>query len=208
METRTDVLNTDQIAIGPDHGAHVRRRAARAAALEVLPSQVDVDVPAHAQHPRQRPDPQRGDGHGDRVAAGHRDGAAGRHRRHPQEPVDRGAGVGGGPRQALRERHDRQPDHALARRNRIYEALELMKKYRISRRADHRGRRARKGGWSASSRTAICGSRRNLDRPIADIMTREHLITVPVGTTLEQAREIPAPPQGREAAGRRRPTSG
>ena len=30
----------------------------------------------------------------------------------------------------------------------------------------------------------------NLDRPIADIMTRDPLFTVPVGTTLEQAREI------------------
>ena len=30
----------------------------------------------------------------------------------------------------------------------------------------------------------------NVQRPIADIMTREHLITVPVGTTLDAAREI------------------
>ncbi len=30
----------------------------------------------------------------------------------------------------------------------------------------------------------------NVDRPIADVMTREHLITVPVGTTLDAAREI------------------
>jgi IMP dehydrogenase len=30
----------------------------------------------------------------------------------------------------------------------------------------------------------------NMDRPISDIMTREPLFTVPVGTTLEQAREI------------------
>ena len=29
-----------------------------------------------------------------------------------------------------------------------------------------------------------------LDRPIADIMTRDPLFTVPVGTTLEQAREF------------------
>ena len=28
------------------------------------------------------------------------------------------------------------------------------------------------------------------DRPISELMTREHLVTVPVGTTLEQAREI------------------
>src|SRR5262249_22274793 len=30
----------------------------------------------------------------------------------------------------------------------------------------------------------------NLDRPISDIMTRDPLFTVPVGTTLEQARAI------------------
>ena len=30
----------------------------------------------------------------------------------------------------------------------------------------------------------------NLDRPIGEIMTRENLITVPVGTTLDEAREI------------------
>ena len=30
----------------------------------------------------------------------------------------------------------------------------------------------------------------NVDRPIADIMTREPLFTVPVGTTLDEAREI------------------
>jgi IMP dehydrogenase len=30
----------------------------------------------------------------------------------------------------------------------------------------------------------------DLDRPIAELMTREHLITAPVGTTLEQANEI------------------
>src|SRR5215468_2685198 len=29
----------------------------------------------------------------------------------------------------------------------------------------------------------------NLDRPVAELMTQDHLITVPVGTTLDQARE-------------------
>lgn len=29
----------------------------------------------------------------------------------------------------------------------------------------------------------------NVDRPVSDLMTRDHLITVPVGTTLEQARD-------------------
>ncbi|MDQ0191287.1 IMP dehydrogenase [Alicyclobacillus cycloheptanicus] len=31
---------------------------------------------------------------------------------------------------------------------------------------------------------------RNFDRPIAEVMTREHLITAPVGTTLHEAKEI------------------
>ena len=43
----------------------------------------------------------------------------------------------------------------------------------------------------------------NVSRPIADVMTRENLITVPVGTTLDAAREILHRAQGREAAGRR-----
>src|SRR5260370_8799983 len=29
----------------------------------------------------------------------------------------------------------------------------------------------------------------SLDRPVPELMTRDHLITVPVGTTLEQARD-------------------
>src|SRR5260370_32420349 len=29
----------------------------------------------------------------------------------------------------------------------------------------------------------------NMERPITELMTRDHLITVPVGTTLEQARD-------------------
>src|SRR5206468_4978190 len=31
---------------------------------------------------------------------------------------------------------------------------------------------------------------RNLDRPIRDAMTREHLVTAPVGTTLDEAERI------------------
>jgi len=30
----------------------------------------------------------------------------------------------------------------------------------------------------------------SLDRPVAEVMTRDDLITVPVGTTLDEAREI------------------
>jgi IMP dehydrogenase len=42
----------------------------------------------------------------------------------------------------------------------------------------------------------------NVERPIADVMTREPLFTVPVGTTLD-ARARSCTAQGRKAAGRR-----
>ena len=38
----------------------------------------------------------------------------------------------------------------------------------------------------------------SLDRPISAIMTTENLITVPVGTPLDEARDVP-PPQGGKA---------
>jgi IMP dehydrogenase len=73
--------------------------------------------------------------------------------------------------------------------NRIYEALDLMKKYRIS------GVPITQDGSKEGRLVGILTNRdlrfeTKLDRPIADIMTREPLFTVPVGTTLEQAREI------------------
>ena len=48
----------------------------------------------------------------------------------------------------------------------------------------------------------------NTARPVSEVMTKEKLITVPVGTTLDQAREILHQRQGRKAAGRRSATSG
>ena len=54
-------------------------------------------------------------------------------------------------------------------------------------------RRARNAGTessSASSPTATCVSKRAIDLPISEVMTKENLITVPVGTTLEQAEAI------------------
>src|SRR5439155_10248515 len=75
------------------------------------------------------------------------------------------------------------PDH------RIYEALELMKKYRIS------GVPITEGGLKEGRLVGILTNRdlrfeTNVDRPISAVMTRENLITVPVGTTLDAAREI------------------
>ena len=77
----------------------------------------------------------------------------------------------------------------LSPRNRIHEALELMKKYRIS------GVPITEDGSKEGRLAGILTNRdlrfeTNLDRPIADIMTRDPLFTVPVATTLEQAREI------------------
>ncbi len=73
--------------------------------------------------------------------------------------------------------------------NRIFEALDLMKKYRIS------GVPITEDGSKEGKLVGILTNRdlrfeTELDRPIADIMTREPLFTVPVGTTLDQARAI------------------
>src|SRR5713226_6450858 len=77
----------------------------------------------------------------------------------------------------------------LSPAHRIHEALDLMKKYRIS------GVPITEDG---SKEGRLCGILTNRDlrfetsvnRPIADVMTREPLFTVPVGTTLDNAREI------------------
>jgi IMP dehydrogenase len=77
----------------------------------------------------------------------------------------------------------------LSPTNRIYEALELMKKYRIS------GVPITEDGSKEGRLVGILTNRdlrfeTNVQRPIADVMTRETLFTVPVGTTLDAAREI------------------
>ncbi len=77
----------------------------------------------------------------------------------------------------------------LSPQRRIYEAMELMRKYRIS------GVPITVDGGKESKLVGILTNRdlrfeTNVERPISDIMTREELITVPVGTTLHQAQEI------------------
>jgi IMP dehydrogenase len=77
----------------------------------------------------------------------------------------------------------------LSPTNRIYEALELMKKYRIS------GVPITDDGSKEGRLVGILTNRdlrfeTNVERPIGDIMTREPLFTVAVGTTLDAAREI------------------
>jgi IMP dehydrogenase len=77
----------------------------------------------------------------------------------------------------------------LSPTHRIHEALDLMKKYRIS------GVPITEDGSKEGRLVGILTNRdlrfeTNVNRPIADVMTHENLITVPVGTTLDAAREI------------------
>ena len=77
----------------------------------------------------------------------------------------------------------------LSPHHRIFEALDLMKKYRIS------GVPITEDGSKEGRLVGILTNRdlrfeTNVQRPISDIMTSENLITVPVGTTLDGAREI------------------
>jgi IMP dehydrogenase len=72
--------------------------------------------------------------------------------------------------------------------HKIYEALELMKRYRIS------GVPITEDGDKEGRLVGILTNRdlrfeTRVDRPIAEVMTKENLVTVPVGTTLDQARE-------------------
>jgi IMP dehydrogenase len=71
----------------------------------------------------------------------------------------------------------------------IAEALELMRKYRIS------GVPITVDGSKEGRLVGILTNRdlrfeTDVHRPIAEVMTRDNLVTVPVGTTLEDAREI------------------
>jgi IMP dehydrogenase len=77
----------------------------------------------------------------------------------------------------------------LSPTHRIYEALSLMKRYRIS------GVPITEDGSTEGRLVGILTNRdlrfeTQTDQPISAIMTREHLVTVPVGTTLDQAREM------------------
>src|SRR3954462_6272530 len=77
----------------------------------------------------------------------------------------------------------------LSPSNRIYQALELMKKHRIS------GVPITQDGSKEGRLVGILTNRdlrfeSNVDRPISAVMTRQPLFTVPVATTLDQAREF------------------
>src|ERR687891_1360182 len=75
----------------------------------------------------------------------------------------------------------------LSPTNRIHEALELMKNYRIS------GVPITEDGSKEGRLVGILTNRdlrfeTNVQRPISEVMTKEPLFTVPVGTTLDEAR--------------------
>ena len=77
----------------------------------------------------------------------------------------------------------------LSPTHKIYEALDLMKKYRIS------GVPITEDGSKEGRLVGILTNRdlrfeTSVTRPISEVMTRENLITVPVGTTLDAARKI------------------
>src|SRR3989441_2864263 len=77
----------------------------------------------------------------------------------------------------------------LSPTHRIYEALDLMKKYRIS------GVPITEDGSKEGRLVGILTNRdlrfeTNVNRPISEVMTHEPLITVSVGTTLDAARQI------------------
>jgi IMP dehydrogenase len=77
----------------------------------------------------------------------------------------------------------------LSPTNKIYEALDLMKSYRIS------GVPITEDGSKEGRLVGILTNRdlrfeTNVNRPIDDIMTKAPLHTVPVGTTLDESREI------------------
>src|SRR5881397_1227487 len=77
----------------------------------------------------------------------------------------------------------------LSPSHRIFEVLELMKRFSIS------GVPITEDGSKEGRLCGILTNRdlrfeTNVNRPIADVMTRDPLFTVPVGTTLDAAREI------------------
>ena len=77
----------------------------------------------------------------------------------------------------------------LSPKSSIYQALELMKKYRIS------GVPITEDGRNEGRLLGILTNRDlrfqgDVHRPISEVMTHDNLITVPVGTTLDEAKEI------------------
>ena len=95
----------------------------------------------------------------------------------------------------------------LSPAHRIYEALDLMKKYRIS------GVPITEDGSKEGRLVGILTNRdlrfeTNVSRPISEVMTREHAVHGAGRHDARRGARDPAPAQGREAARRRPATSG
>src|SRR5918992_2993751 len=186
METRTDVLSTDQISIGLttaltfDDVLLVPRHSA------VLPSAVDVTswvtrrIRVHVPLLSAAMDTVTESGLA--IAMAQQGGIGVIHKNLSIE--DQAAEVD---RVKRSESGMIVNPITLSPTNRIHEALALMRKYRIS------GVPITQDGSTEGLLVGILTNRdlrfeTNLDRPISEIMTRDPLFTVPVGTTLEQAR--------------------
>jgi IMP dehydrogenase len=186
METRTDVLNTDQISIGLttaltfDDVLLVPRHS------NVLPSAVDVSswITRHIRVnvPLLSAAMDTVTESGLAIAMAQQGGIGIIHKNLTVEEQ-----ASEGDRVKRSESGMIVNPITLSPHNRIYEALDLMKKYRIS------GVPITEDGSKEGRLAGILTNRDlrfelNLDRPISEIMTRDPLFTVPVGTTLEQAR--------------------
>src|SRR5262245_19272459 len=188
METRTDVLNSDQIAIGLttaltfDDVLLVPRHS------QVLPSQVDVtssvsrnirvNVPLMSAAMDTVTESRLA------IAMAQQGGIGVIHKN--LSPEEQASEVD---RVKRSESGMIVNPITLSPTNRIYEALELMKKYRIS------GVPITEDGSKEGRLVGILTNRdlrfeTKLDRPIDEVMTKAPLFTVPVGTTLDEAREI------------------
>ena len=99
---------------------------------------------------------------------------------------DRPPGGGGGPGQAQRERDDHEPDHARRPTARCARRTALMARFRISGVPIVDG----EGRLVGIITNRDLQFERNLDQPIRDAMTKERLVTAPVGTTLDEAERI------------------
>src|SRR5918995_798662 len=188
METRTDVLNTDQISVGLstaltfDDVLLVPRHSA------VVPSQVDVssrvtrnirvNVPLLSAAMDTVSESRLA------IAMAQQGGIGVIHKN--LSPEEQASEVD---RVKRSESGMIVNPITLSPENRIYEALDLMKSYRIS------GVPITQDGSKEGRLVGILTNRdlrfeTNVNRPISEVMTTEPLFTVPVGTTLDEAREI------------------
>ena len=158
---------------------------------EVLPADVDIRSRITRVDRAQHPDHRLGHGHGDRGADGDRHGAGRRHRRHP--PQSRAGAQAAQVRQVKKFESGMvvnpltiEPDATLA------DALDLMKENHIS------GIPVVEGGGNGTSRQAgrhpdqprRSLRHRSAARRVAELMTKDKLITVREGVSQDEAKRL------------------